>query len=62
MTHINDVWELDLGDLWLLAKQNDNFQYLQNVTDALTKCAQSVPLQCKTGVAVMQLLDRYLHE
>jgi len=57
VNNIDDVWELDILDLSSLKKFNNNYRYLLQVIDVLSKYLHCVPLRTKTGKEVAAALE-----
>lgn len=60
VNYINDLWQIDLADVSLYAKQNDGYKYLLTVIDVLTKYAFVKPLKNKTAVTVTRAFRQIL--
>ena len=56
VTNIDDVWEMDLGDISSLAKYNDKYKYLLNVIDVFSRYARNVHLKDKTAPSITSAL------
>ena len=61
VNNITDVWELDLMDLTPL-KKYDNYKYLLQVIDVVSKYLHSVPLRSKAGKAVASAFESILQD
>lgn len=53
VSRINEVWEADLVDLQMYAKQNRGFKYILVVIDVFSKQLHVRPLKNKTGATVV---------
>ena len=56
VTNIDDVWEMDFGDLSSLSKYNVRYKYLLNVVDIFSRYVWSVPLKHKIGSSIKSAL------
>jgi len=55
---IDDFWSADLKDMQSLAKQDNGYKYLLNVTDLFSKTAYSIPLKSKTSDVIIDAFQR----
>jgi len=62
VNHIDDVCEIDILDLSLLKKYNNNYRYLLQVIDVFLKYLHSIPLRTKTGKEVAAALATILQD
>lgn len=51
---IDDLWQVDLVEMIVFAKENQNYRYILMVIDCFSKYAWAVPLQNKTSSLVTQ--------
>ena len=51
-------WEADLVDIHGLAKYNNNFKFLLNVIDSLSKYAFVIPLKAKMGSSIVKAFTK----
>lgn len=57
---IDVLWEIDLADLSNLKKHNDNYRYLLQVIDVLSRFAFSVPIKSKDPETVSKAFEQIL--
>ena len=50
---IDDLWQIDLADLQIISKSNDNHRYLLTCIDVFSKYAFVVPVKNKTSEVVL---------
>lgn len=61
VNNIDDVWEMDLVDLKMYRKENDQYAYLLTVIDVFTKYAWAVALKNKTSKDVLNAFRSILN-
>jgi transposase InsO family protein len=60
--NIDQLWEIDLCDLKMFKKYNDDYTFLLTVIDVFSKYAWAVPLKNKTGPKVTKALHKIISE
>ena len=58
----DNIWGADLRDMQLISKLNNEFRFLQCVTDIFSKCAWVVPSKDKKGVSIVNAFQKILNE
>ena len=58
----DNIWGADLADMQLISKFNKGFRFLLFVIDILSKYAWVVSLKDKTGVSIVNALQRILKD
>lgn len=59
---LNDLFQADLADLILYAKENDNYKYILVVINCFSKFLWAIPLKNKTSKEVCQAMERVFKE
>lgn len=59
---LDDLWQMDLGQLDRYAKVNKNFKYILTVIDCFSKFIWAKPLKTKTGEEVTHVFESILKE
>ena len=59
---IDVMWEIDLADLSMLKRHNNNYVYLLQVIDALSRYAWSVPIKSKAPEIVAKAFEKVLKD
>lgn len=59
---LDDLWQMDLGQLDRYAKVNKNFKYILTVIDCFSKFIWAKPLKTKTGEEVTHAFESILKE
>ena len=58
----DNIWGVDLADMWLLSKFNKGFRFLLCVNDIFSKYAWAVPLKDKKGISIVNAFQIKLKE
>ena len=53
---LNDLFQADLVDMTLYAKENDGYKYILVVINCFSKYVWAIPLKSKTSVEVSQAM------
>lgn len=60
VTNVDDLWEADLCQMTTLKNENDNYNYLLVMVDALSKYAWVEPLKNKSASTVAEAFEKIL--
>lgn len=59
---IDQLWEIDLCDMKMYKKFNDNYTFLLSVIDVFSKYGWVYPLRNKTGKEITKVFHKILHD
>ena len=57
---IDDLWQIDLVDVSVLAAHNDGYKYILTVIDVFSKFSWALPLKNKTGTTLTKAFSTIL--
>lgn len=57
VNNIDDQWQMDLADMNLIQRQNNNYRYILTCIDILSRYAWARPLKTKQGVEVANAIE-----
>ena len=58
----DNIWGVDLADMWLVSKFNKGFRFLLCVIDIYSKYAWVIPLKDKKGISIVNAFQKILKE
>src|ERR1700678_234147 len=60
VSHIDDVWQIDLVDMQAYKRQNDNHGFLLTCIDIFSKFAWAIPIKQKSSAHMTEALQKIL--
>ena len=59
---IDNIWGIDLSDMNMFMKYNDDYRYILCVIDVFSKFAWSIPLKNKSALTVLNAMKSIVHK
>ena len=57
---IDHVWQMDLADMTLISRHNDNYKYILTCIDVFSRYAFAVPVRNKTAIEIKNAFEEIL--
>ena len=62
MSHIDDVWQMDLVDMQAYKNDNNKYKYLLTCIDIFSKYSCAAPLKDKKSPTILEAIKKNLNE